>query len=156
MDVVERLPDRLLEVPVVVRLDEMNQALRVRLRDERVTACLELLPEAREVLDDPVVREGDLAVAVDVRLRIHLGRRPMGRPPGVGESRRPLDVRQLRLEVRDEPFVFDDLEGASDHGDARAVVAPILEALEAVEQDRQCVAPSRVPDDPAHLQDHRA
>src|SRR5205823_861541 len=60
------------------------------------------------------------------------------------------------LEVRDEPFVLYNLEGAPDDRDPGAVIAAVLEALEPVEQDRQGIASAGITDDPAHLQDPRA
>src|SRR5439155_21023234 len=57
---VQRLPGRLLQVPLVKRLDQVDEALRVRLADERVPAGLQLLPQARLVLDDPVAGQLDL------------------------------------------------------------------------------------------------
>ena len=108
-DVVERLANRGLQIAVVIGLDQMDEALRVRLGRERVSAGFELLPQARVVLDDPVVRERDLPGAVHVRMRVDLRRCAVGRPTRVREPGRALQWRELRLEVRDEPFVFHDL-----------------------------------------------
>src|SRR2546426_11167129 len=155
-DVAERLAGRGLEVAVVIGFDQVDEALRVRLTHERVASGLQLFPEARIILDDPVVGQGDLPGAVDVGIRVHLRRRPMGRPPRMRETRRALQRRELRLEVRDEAFVLHDLQGAPYDRDAGTVVPAVLEALQAVEQDREGIPAARIPHDPAHLQDHRS
>src|SRR5207245_6707181 len=120
-DIVERLPDRDLQVALVIRLDQVDEALRVRLGREGVSAGLELLSLARVVLDDPVVRERDLARAIDVRVGIDLRRCAVSRPTRVCEPGRAFHRRELRLEVCGGSLCFYDLEHTSDELDYQAI-----------------------------------
>src|SRR2546430_15724007 len=90
----------------------MDEAFRVRLTHELVAAGLQLLPEARVVLDYTVMGQRDLPGAVDVRMRVHLRRRPVGRPPRVREARRALQRREVRPPGRGEALFLPYLPGA--------------------------------------------
>ena len=140
-----------LEVPFVVLFDQVDDGLRVRLGEKRVASALQLVPKGREVLDDPVVCEGDSAVAIIERMGVLLARRPVGGPPGVPDSRHARPFREPGLEVRDVPFVLCDLDPVLEDGDARAVVSAVLEAVERVEEDGKRRTVTRVADDAAHL-----
>src|SRR2546430_11179171 len=123
----------------------MDEAFRVRLTHELVAAGLQLLPEARVVLDYAVMGQRDLPGAVDVRMRVHLRRRPVGRPPRVRETGRALQRRELRPEGCAEDLFLHGLQGAPHARDAGPVVAPGFEALQAVAQDRGGIPAARVP-----------
>ena len=107
------------------------------------------------VLDDPVVHDGD--VARDVRMRIALGRRAVRCPARVrnagltaqmlggalrcqlGDAARSAQAPELKIGAR-----------AVHHRDAGRIVAPVLEAAQAVDQQRDDVAARSGADDAAH------
>ena len=69
---------------LLVRLAEQVRGdLGVGVAAEVAAAPLELGPERREVLDDPVVDDGDPAGVVQVRVGVAVGGRAVGRPARV-------------------------------------------------------------------------
>jgi hypothetical protein len=128
--------------------------LGVGLRGEDVAVLLEGGAELVMVLDDPVVHDRDPPGAVGMGVRVAVGRGAVRRPARVPDRGRPRRCR-VRLEERLERR---ELAGALAHnellirddGDPGRVVAPVLQAPEAVEHDRERLVGSDVADDPAH------
>jgi hypothetical protein len=100
-------------------------------------ACVEPPDDLLVVLDGPVVHDGDRAGAVDVRVGVAVGRRAVRGPAGVPDAERAGQrlVGDLLLEVGQLAGLALDLQRALvvEHGDARAVVAAVLEPAQAVE-----------------------
>ena len=67
-------------------LDQVRDALAVRVGREYVALALELRSQLGEVLHDAVVYDGDLVPAVGVRVCVLVCRRAVGRPPRVAEA----------------------------------------------------------------------
>ena len=67
----------------------MRNDFRIRLGDELVALTLQLLLELEVVLDDAVVDDDDLLLAVAVRMGVLLGRPAMRRPTGMPKSEVP-------------------------------------------------------------------
>ena len=150
----ERAPHRLGEVAVVVALDQVRHGLRVGLRPEGVAVRDQLAAQLAEVLDDPVQDDRELVgVAPGERVRVRLGDAAVRRPARVAETvarMRPVRPRCLlqALKVADGAHVVEPVLLAQ--RDTRRVVAPVLEALEPLEQQRLRLTRSHVTDDPAH------
>src|SRR6185369_11208486 len=107
--------------------------------------------------DDPVVDHGDAPAAIEVRMRVRVGRLPVRRPSRVADAdasgdrlgpeglleavelARALEDRQLRLPLR-----------AVDHAYAGGVVAPVAERAQAAQEDREGLLRADVTDDAAH------
>ena len=104
------------------------------------------------VLDDPVVHDGDPPGRVGVRVGVDVARLAVGRPPGVADAGAEVGGGQVhRPKGRDLPFRLDDRQPfVGLDGDARGVVAAVLEPLEAFDQDRYRAAFPDVSDDAAH------
>src|SRR5262249_20392025 len=93
------------------------------------------------------------AAAVPVRVGVLLGRPAVGGPARVAETEGPLDRREpeVLLEVAQLAGAAHDLDGvAVDDRDARGIVAAVLQAPQAVEEDGADPLAPDVPDDPAH------
>ena len=128
--------------------DEMSPP---RFRSQRRTfdRVLERDWDRRRVRDDPVMHDDDLTVTV-VRVRVALRWRAVRRPARVRDAGRAAD----RL-AEDDGLELRDLSGGAArldalavlHGDARGVVAAVLETAEAVDQQWRCRPPSDVTDD---------
>ena len=88
------------EVALVVSLDQVWHDLGVGLRRELMTLRLQLSAQLGEVLDDAVVHDVDLALAVGVRVRVDVRRLAMGRPAGVPDAE--VARRHSCLELGDE------------------------------------------------------
>ena len=93
------------------------------------------------------------ALAAGERMRVRLGDPAVRRPARVAESRRR--GRAVRagafLQVSERPDGADVVEPVRlEERDAGRVVAAVLQALEAVEQERLALTRSDVSDDPAH------
>ncbi len=142
------------EVAVVVLLDQVHDDLGVRLGRELVPLLLEGEPELAEILDDPVQDDRDLVLlAACQRVRILLGDLPVRGPACVAEPGRRLRAVVLRdllqvLEVSYRSQVVEAL--VLDHREAGRVIASILEALQAVDQERLRSAGPDVSDDSTH------
>ena len=134
-------------------LDQMRHHLGVGVAGEGMPRGLQLLAQVGEVLDDAVVHHGDAAVAAGVRMGVGLARAAVGCPArvadaaGAFEVEMPQRVRQagnLALAVHHlELAVLVD-------GHSGAVVAAILKARQALDQDALRRARARETDDSAH------
>ena len=151
------LADRVLKrkLLVEIRLHQVRYALRVRFGGEDVAPGEELLPELQVVLDDPVVDDDDAAPAVHVRVCVEVGGASVGRPPGVSHAGGPFGqaVADNSLELGEPArrLVDDGLAARSQNGDARAVVATVLQARQPFQQDGRGGTGARISDDPAHV-----
>ena len=154
LELAESGPCGIPEVALVALLDEMRDRLGVRLGGEGVAARLQPVPQLAEVLDDPVVDDGDLARAVLVGMGVQVVRAPMGGPARVRQPdrgmRRP--VGDGRLEVRELAGTLLDEQVARvvDQSDARRVVAAVFEPFEPFDQDRARLTGTGVSDDATH------
>ena len=115
---------------------------------------LQPVAELAEVLDDPVVDDGDLAGAVLVGMGVQVVRSPVGRPARMGQADRRvwrpigdggLEVGQLAGALLDE-----QVARVVDQGDPGRIVAAVLQAPEPLDQDRARLAGTRIADDAAH------
>ena len=122
------------EAPGHPLFDEVSQDLGVGLRPEYVAGRGEPTPKRQVVLHDAVVNQHDLALAIDVGVGVGVGRAPVGRPAGVPQPQRALGRRAIDglLQPDDLADGLAQVEAAAvvDDGDSRAVVAPVLKALE--------------------------
>ncbi len=111
------------------------------------------LLERHVVLDDAVVDDHELARTVAVGVGVLLGGLAVGGPAGVSQGH---DARQGRLlQDRVEVGQLAGRAAALDraalgHGHAGRVIAPVLEALEAFQDERRGLPAPRVADDAAH------
>ncbi len=161
---------RLEQVAVVVAVDEVGDDFGVGLGDEVVAGGLQLGAQLVVVLDDPVVHQADPAGGGDARGFARIGdrdarpvrevgmgvvhhRRAVRRPAGVGDAGAAMQV--IGLHVRRElgharraarPAQLAVLV----QGDAARVVAAVLEAAQAFDQDRNDVSRADGSDDSAH------
>jgi hypothetical protein len=121
----------------------------------------EALLELGVVLDDPVHDDVDAIGGVVVRMGVLLAHPAMGRParvtdPGRRDPRRHRDATVVRTvdggtqraQVADRADGLDLVTG--DDRDAGAVIAPVLELLQAGEDEVLNRAPPDVPHDSAH------
>ena len=115
---------------------------------------LELGAQRGEVLDDPVVHQRDPAGGAEVRVRVGVVGRAVGGPAGVpdaGRRRRQRVLRERLVEVRQlaGALLRGDL-ALVDQGDARGVVAAVLQPAETGDHHTLGLLRSDVPDDSTH------
>ena len=151
----QRLAHGTHQVPPVVVLDQVRDDLGVGVRLEPVPGGGQLRLELREVLDDPVVDHRDASAAVDMRVRVDERRPAVRRPPRVPDTemagRHP--GAYLGDQLLDAGLRLGDGGGGAppvEHRNARRVVPPVLQSLQALEQDRGGLSLTEVTDDPAH------
>ena len=142
------------EVAFVVALHEMHDHFGVGLGRELVPIRLQRALQLAEVLDDPVQDDRGLAlVAARQRVRVHLGDPAVGCPARVAEPRRGLravvlcDALQVG-EIADradvvETFLLEQCEPGR-------VIASILEALQAMNEERLRSPWPDISDDSTH------
>ena len=146
----------------VVRLgiglfDQMREDLGIGLALKVMAVALQLLAQLGEVLNDAVMDDGDSAVAAGVRMGVDDRGLAVGGPASVADAAGSvaIDIGKLALQARDLAHAANDVEmrrGALAHleRDARGVIAAILHALKAREQDVLCNIRAGVADDSAH------
>ena len=144
LDRLQGVADGLGQVALVGLLDQVGDRLGVGLRREAVAAGLEPVAQLPEVLDDAVVDDRDLAGAVLVGMGVEVIGPAMRRPAGMREAdgRMGRAVRDGRLQV-DElagPLVDEEVARVVDQGDPGRIVAAVLEAFEALDEDGARVA----------------
>ncbi len=136
-----------------VLLDEVSDNLGVGLRAKTVSFLDEFLLERKVVLDDPVMDHDQIPAAIHVGVGVLLGGAAMRRPAGVPKPDGPDEVC-----APDGVFQLLDLSDRSvhhhapllEHGQSGGVVAPVFEALQPVQQNRNNLLVSDVPDDATH------
>ena len=112
------------------------------------------------ILDDAVVDEPDIALAVGVRMGIQLGYAAVRRPARVNDAERPLGLRVPRFffEIRDAADRFLGVhlralptgrQAVHDRESCR-VVAAIFERFDAIEKDGECPLFADIAHDAAH------
>ena len=154
LELVERETHCLDEVAVVMALDEMRDGLRVRLGRERVAVGREARSQLTVILDNAVQDDRELrGSAAGEGVRVELGDRPMRRPACVAEAgRRARAVGAgagLQVPERaDRAHVVETI--SLEQRDAGGVVAAVLQALEALEEQRLALTRPDVSDDSAH------
>ena len=154
LELVEREARGLDEIAVVVLLDQVADRLGVRLGGEDVPGLAQPLAQLAVVLDDAVEHDRELLRILDREgMRVLLGDAAVGRPARVTEAGRggrgAVAGGELQvLEVADGPCVREPV--LLEEGDAGRVIAAVLEALEAVEEQVLALTRSYVSDDPAH------
>ena len=153
LDLAQCRDDRLLQRALVELLDQVRDRLGVGIGAEGVPERGELLPEHIGVLDDAVVHHRDRLVGAEVRVCVALGRRAVSGPARVCDP--DLSGHRISgeraLELRDLAGGAARLERlAVEHGDARRVIAAVLEALEARDEDRGGLLGTDVADNTAH------
>jgi hypothetical protein len=151
----ERQARSLEEVAVVFALDQMCDGLGVGLGGERVPFRLEPGFELTVVLDDPVQDDRHTAVvAAGERMGVPFGDAAVGRPAGVTQACRRLRAAVRRRGALQVPEVADraDIVQAVrlEQRDPGRIVAPVFEALQAVQKQRLNLLWSDISDDPAH------
>ena len=140
------------------RGEQVRDDLGVGVAGELDAGGLQLGAQRGEVLDDPVVDDGDLAGGVAVRVGVAVGRAAVGGPAGVARCPvLPASVAASvsasavsRLASLPARLAHGQPAVAVEHGDAGGVVAAVLQPAQPVDDD---VAGGRVPDvadDSAH------
>ena len=159
--------DGLDEVALVERADELRDGLGIGLRRELAAAGLERRAQLGVVLDDAVEDDLDAARGVVVGVGVGLAHAAVGGPAGVadagrrrgrrvaaaraGESRHAVGARDGGAQAREVADRAHAVEAAvALEGDARGVVAAVLQGGQAVEQQRLGGAMADVSDDSAH------
>ena len=137
--------------------DQMSEDLRIGLALKVMAAALQLLAQFGEVLDNAVVDDGDATIAAGVGMSVNDGRLAVGGPTGVADTAGSvaIDIGKLALQTRNLTHAADNVEvrrGALAHleRDARGVIAAILHALKACDQDVLCNIRAGVADNSAH------
>ena len=132
----------------------MDDGLGVRFAPEHIAVRDQLLPQGQIVLNDPVVHDGKAPVIGQMGVGVDVRRRAVGRPARVPDAGAAGDGRAvicLLTEPGDAPaHFFDPNPVVVHHGDARRVIAPILELLQTLQQDRSGTLFSGKSNDSAH------
>ncbi|PYN39020.1 MAG: hypothetical protein DMD98_02290 [Candidatus Rokuibacteriota bacterium] len=134
-------------------LDQVREHLGVGLGPERVTLAAQAILDLEIVLEDAVVDDDEVAPAVGVGVGVLVRGPAVGGPACVADPERARHgaLAEDPLERLDPPGGAPDVEPAlSEHGDARRIVAAVLEALEPFDDDGHRVLVPDVPDDATH------
>jgi hypothetical protein len=133
--------------------DQVGDDLGIGPRAEHVAELLELSFEGGIVFDDAVVHQGDFAVASGVGMGVDIIGLAVGRPAGVPDAQRAIDrlFFQQPAQLIDPAGFFADRDlAAIQHGDARAVVAPVLQAEQPFQNQFRSGPVTDVSHDSAH------
>jgi hypothetical protein len=152
LDRPESLPYRLGQRRGIGEGDEVGQHLAVGVGTEQMPLREERVLYGLRVVDDPVVHERDAPGRVGVRMGVRDVGDAVGGPSGVADPDAPGEVRRRgRAQFGDLPLDLVDLEDPLvDDGHAGRVVAPVLEASQAVEHHGHGVPVADASDNPAH------
>ena len=140
---------------VELQRDQMGDDLGVGVGRERMTCGQQPVAKLGEVVGDAVVDDHHAPGAVTVWMRIRIGDRAMRRPPGVADADGAVDGFGLHqsLEIVQAPSPPPHADAfRTQHGQARRVVAPVLERTQAGEDVAGGRLMAEIPDDAAHPQ----
>ena len=133
--------------------DQVRDDLGVRLADERDPLAPQPGLERAVVLDDPVMDDGDLARVIHVRVGIDRVRLAVRSPAGVADAQHVGvlgPVEDLFQGADPAAGLLDADAAVPEQRDARGVIAPVLEPLEALDQDRLSGLPSQISNNTTH------
>src|SRR5258705_8272861 len=131
----------------------MGDDLSVGLRANPVAFSHQRLSKLPVVLDDAVMDDGQLAAAVQMRMRIGVRWPPVSGPPGVADADCSAGtVRgQQALEFDDLADALPDFESPSeDRGDSGRVIAAVLKPSKACQDEGNGFLVAGVADDSTH------
>ena len=134
-------------------LDQVGDDLGVGVGVKDMAALLETGTQVGEVLDDPVVDHRDTPAAVHVGVRVPVGRRAVGRPPGVphpDRARDGADDLEGGVELGQLAGPLHHREATVDHRDAGRVVPAVFETSQTLEDDRERLVGAYIAHDAAH------
>ena len=135
-------------------LDEMRQHLGVGVAGQRVPTVREELFERLVVLDDAVVNDRDFSLAARVRVGVSVAWGPVCRPTGVSDAHGAGGnvLSHMGFKVGDFAFLFlhTKLSPFFQSGDSGAVVPPVFESGQSVNQDRVGRFRPQIANDSAH------
>ena len=137
-----------------VFLDQVGDDFGIGLGDELVAFFFEFVLELDVIFDDAVMHDDHLARAIAMRMGVFLGRAPVRGPARVPDAIEAVDGRLANrfLEITKLAGGAAQFELAvrPDHGDSRGIVSAILEAAQAVQNQRYNFLRADVSDDAAH------
>ncbi|OQA74799.1 MAG: hypothetical protein BWY31_04736 [Lentisphaerae bacterium ADurb.Bin242] len=146
--------DRLDKVPVIIFGDQVRDHLAVRVRQKRVSGCLQTLPQRRMVFDDAVVNDGDFPFGIQMRMRVLFQRRSVRGPPCMGDSRRAFEVQSVQVSFICQ--IYDFSNGLYGHetipvqAQSRRVISAVFQTFQTVDQDSARFGCSGVSYDSTH------
>jgi hypothetical protein len=115
---------------------------------------LHLCTERGVVLNDPVVNEGKLAGAVEVRVGILPGDFPMGSPAGVADAGMTTEW-TLIDDTTKIVNATDFLAGRDDtllkSGDPRGVIATVFQTAQTLQKNGYCFSLTDISNDSTHV-----
>ena len=153
LEVSGRAQDCRNEPVALVVLDEVRDDFGIGLGAKPMPVRRQRLSKLAVVLDDPVVDDGELGTAIDVRMRIGIRRPAVSRPPGVADAQGAVGPvgRDQRLEVGDLAGRLPDVQRPfGDGGDPGRVVSPVLQPTKAGKDEGHRVAMADIADDSTH------
>ena len=135
----------------------MCDRLGVGLRLEGVAVCFQALAQILVVLNDTVVYNGDLALAVpsaEVRMRVAVGRLAVRRPARVADAAGAVEAAlflDLFFQIGDTPLRLDNAQAIPGKcRNARGVIAAVFEAVQPLDQNRKRVFAPRETNNSTH------
>ena len=125
---------------LVLAGDQVHGDLGVGVAGEFHAGGLQLAAQCREVLDDPVVDDRDLAGGVAMRVGVAVGGPAVGGPagvahPGVPAQRCRVGGVQRGFQVGQPPGTAAHRQSAAavDQGDTGGVIAPVLHSAQCID-----------------------
>ena len=141
------------EVPRIDLLEEMHDDLCIRLGLEDVPLGNQLFLQRKIVLDDAVVHDGKVAMAVRMRMRVHIRRTPVCRPARMTDAEAAHGHISLDLVAQcgksADTLLHADVLSIID-GDTCRVIAAILELRQTVEQKLRRLTIPHITNDSTH------
>ncbi len=132
----------------------MDDGLGVRFAPEHIAVGDQFLAQREIVLDDPVVHDGKAPVIGQMGMGVDVRWRAVGRPARVPDADDAGDGRtvfRFFAEPCDTPaHFFDPNPVIVHHGNARRVVSPIFQLLQALQKDGRGALFSDKSNDSAH------
>src|SRR3954470_7282840 len=131
----------------------MRDDFGIGLGNEFVAARLKSLLQRARVLDDAVMNDRDVALAIEMRVGVAFVGHTVSRPAGVANAELTVHRTgsQGALELGDLPGRLPGFDAATVHdGNSRRIVPAIFHALESLEEERGSAALSDITDNSAH------
>ena len=145
---------RLLQVPLIVKVQQVYHHFRVGLAVKDEALGRQLLPQLRIILDDAVMHHRKAAVVGHMGMGVFRGRCAVGGPAGMADA---ADTLHRAAVLRQAIEIFQPAAGLGGidpvsllHGNTGGVIAPVLHALQALQQNRRRLLFACKSDNSAH------
>ena len=140
-------------IALIQAVQQVRHHLGIRLADKLAALLQQMTAQLHVIFNDAVMHHRQRALHIHMRVRVQVAGLAVGGPAGVADAEAARKGRSggQFFQLGDAPRAFAHADLAFfQHGDARAVIPPVFQALQPVQQNRLRLSISDVTNNSAH------